>query len=534
MVVAAILSLRWRIVRHQYRRDWWRLLFVAAGAIWSVSIIPTLIVASHALSSRAFDVKQDALVAVATLLAVAWVVVPLLATGVDDSLEPARFAPWGIPVRRLMPGLVAASFTTVPAVFFAVVAALMASTWRGERHGAWVLIVAVVGAALSLATWVASARLAALWATRLLATRAAKAVLAALALVAVALVGATILVVRAEGVDSFLSGELATALEALARTPWAAGFAAPASVVLDHPWGAVWRLAMVAAWWVALLAAWRSAVGHALVNPVSRSGGALRSSDAILVAVTRSFPLIRVSRTARAVVARSARSWRIDPRYVAQVVGAIAMPTIIGAVAVAAFGSRGPWLFALPVALGVTIGWGRHNDLAYDASAVWLDVVSGVRGADVMRGRLVATLGWAAPAVITMAVVAAGFTGRWYALPSGLAVALGVLGISLGIASISSVLLPYRVPAPGESPFGAEPGTIGASLGAQVASSIATGIAVPVVAAPLLAAFLWGGAWWIVSAVVGIAFGLAGVWWGTRLAGSLYEKRAGRLVGMVS
>jgi ABC-2 type transport system permease protein len=534
VVVAAILSLRWRIVRHQYRRDWWRLLFVAAGAIWSISIIPTLILASHVLSSRTFEVKQDALVAVATLLAIAWVVVPLLATGVDDSLEPVRFAPWGIPARRLMPGLVAASFTTVPAMFFAVVAGVMASAWRGENHGVWVLVVAGVGAALSLATWVASAHLAALWATRLLATRAAKAVLVAIALAALAVVGATILVVQTNGLDSFLSSELATVLEALARTPWAAGFAAPTSVVLGHPWGAVWRLAVVAAWLVALLAAWRSAVGHALVNPVSRSGGALRASDAVLAAVTRTLPLMRVNRTTRAVWVRSARSWRIDPRYVAQVVGAVAMPAIVGGVAVAAFGSRGPWLFALPVALGVTIGWGRHNDLAYDASATWLDIVSGVRGADVMRGRLAATLGWAAPSVVTMAVAAAGLTGRWAALPSALAVALGVLGIGLGIASISSVLLPYRVPAPGESPFGAEPGTIGASLGAQVASSLATGVAVPVAAAPLLAAFVWGGPWWIVSAAVGVAFGLAGVWWGTHVAGTLYEKRAGRLIGLVS
>lgn len=533
-MVATILSLRWRIVRHQFSRDWWRMLFVVAGAIWSVSVIPTLLVASHALSLRTVDVKQDALVAVGTVLAFAWVVVPLLATGVDDSLEPARFAPWGIPPRRIMPGLVVASFTTVPAIFFAAVVGVMASTWRGENHGAWVMTVAVLGSALSLATWVASARLAVLWATRLLATRLAKAVLTTLALLAVALVGSTIIVVRADGLDSFLGVEMATTLTALARTPWAAGFAAPTSVALGEPWGAVWRLVMLAGWLAVLLAAWRSAVEHSLVNPVSRSGGPLRTSDGILAAVERKFPMWRATATTRAVLARSARSWRIDPRYVAQVVGAIAMPTIMGGVAVAAFGSRGPWLYALPIVLGITIGWGRHNDLAYDASAAWLDIVSGVRGAEVVRGRLLATAGWAAPSVAVMCVVAAAFTGRWEALLPVLVAAWGVLGISLGIAAISSVLLPYRVPASGENPFGAEPGSIGASLGAQAASSLATGIAVPFVVGPLVAAFMWGGPWWIAAVAVGVLCGGGGMWAGTHIAGALYDKRAGRLISMVS
>ncbi len=521
-------------MRHQFRRDWWRLLFVVAGAVWSVSVIPTLLVASNVLSTRTFDIKQDALVAVGTLLAFAWVIVPLLATGVDDSLDPVRFAPWGIPPRRLMPGIVAAAFTTVPALFFAMVAGFMAATWRGEAHAEWALVVAFVGAALSLATWVASARLATLWATRLLATRGAKLVLAGFLIAAVALVVATISALRSEGLDSFLGGEVAVTLQALARTPWAAGFAAPSAVAAGEPWGAVWRLVMVAVWLVALLAAWRSALEHSFVNPVSRASGTLRKSDIILTAVERSIPGWRGSPTTRAVFARSARSWRIDSRYVAQVVGAVAMPTILGGIAVAALGSRGPWLFALPLVLSLTIGWGRHNDLAYDASAVWLDIVSGVRGAGVFRGRLLATAGWAAPAVAIMSLVAAAVTDRWDALPSVMLVAMGILGVSLGIAAISSILLPYRVPAAGESPFGAEPGSIGASLGAQAASSMATGVAVPIVVAPLVAAFVWGGPWWFVSAAVGAAFGVGGVWFGTRIAGALYERRQGRLIGMVS
>ena len=78
--------------------------------------MPALVVGSAALSQNSFGVKEGALVALATILAVGWVVVPLLATGVDDSLEPARFAPWGIEAKRLMPGLTIAAFTSIPAI----------------------------------------------------------------------------------------------------------------------------------------------------------------------------------------------------------------------------------------------------------------------------------------------------------------------------------------------------------------------------------------------------------------------------------
>ena len=66
-MVAAILSLRWRILVNQFQRDWWRLLFVGIGAIWSVSIVPALVVGSAWLSKTPTDVKEGVLVALAAI-----------------------------------------------------------------------------------------------------------------------------------------------------------------------------------------------------------------------------------------------------------------------------------------------------------------------------------------------------------------------------------------------------------------------------------------------------------------------------------
>ena len=533
-MVAAILSLRWRILVHQFQRDWWRLVFVGIGAIWSISIVPLLVVGSAALSKTSFDVKEGALVALAALLALAWVLVPLLATGVDDSLDPSRFAPWGLDVKRLMPGLTLAAFTTIPAVLFVAVALIMAASWRGEDRQGTVLLVAFVGSVLTALTWVFSARVATLWAVRLLTTRATKFVVSAsLALAGVVVAGA-IVRVRSDGLASLLEDEVATLLTQLGRTPIGAGLAAPASIVVSNEWGAVWRLAVVAAWTIVLHFAWRDAVAHVLVHPAARGAGVRRSRDAILASGQRKgrvWSLIRP--VTRAVLVRTARSWRTDPRYIAQLVGAIVFPVMMGGLALMFAGDSQVWMAALPVALGVTIGWGRHNDLAYDSSGSWLDIVSGVRGADILVGRLLGVALWAGPAVVAASAAAAALAGRWDVFPAVAATAVGTLGVALGVASMTSVLMPYRVPAPGESPFGADAGSIGASLAGQVVSSVGTGVAVPFIVAPLVCAFVWGGVWWPVSIVWGPLAGAAIAWWGTSLGGRRYDARSGTLIGAV-
>jgi ABC-2 type transport system permease protein len=214
-------------------------------------------------------------------------------------------------------------------------------------------------------------------------------------------------------------------------------------------------------------------------------------------------------------------------------VGALVFPLLIGGLAFVFANQAGVWMAALPVALGITIGWGRHNDLAYDSSGAWLDIVSGVRGVDILRGRLLGVVLWAAPAVVAASAAVAGTAHRWDVLPAVAATALGALGVALGVASLTSVAMPYRVPAPGESPFGADAGSIGASLAGQVVSSAATGLVAPIALAPLACAFVWSGAWWAVSIVWAPLVGIAAALIGTSLAGKWYDARSGRLIGAV-
>lgn len=539
-MVAHLVRLRWTIVVHQLRRDWWRLLFVIAGAIWSLSIVPSVIAASIAIAGEPYDTRRDALVLIATVIGTGWVAVPLLATGVDDALDPVRFGPWGISAQRLMPGLTAAAFTTVPAVFFLAVAVVLGLAWRGAASGPWVLVAGLIGAILTAVSWVFAARVATLWAVRLLARRAAKWIVAMIVCAGIAGLAWAAGRVGDVGVEGVLEGDLSRVIEALGWSPAAAGFAAPAALVEADAAAAWARLGVQAAWVGVLWLAWSDGVAHALTHPVSRSASLPKRSDA-LIRLVMSRPFARIAHGRRlshaapvaAIAMRTARSWRTDPRYVTQAVGAVVVPSIVAAVAIAGADSTGVWLVAAPIALAVSIGWGRHNDLAYDASALWLDIVSGVRGRVVLVGRLIGTAVWSVPAVTAAVLVCVGLSHRWDIAPAAVASALGVLGASLSVASLTSVLIAYPVPAPGESPFGQSSGAIGASLAGQVVSSLATGIVVPLVSLPLLAAVVWGGWWHVLAVAVGLLCAAVVPGLACRGAGRIYDARSAQLLSAI-
>ena len=95
-------------------------------------------------------------------------------------------------------------------------------------------------------------------------------------------------------------------------------------------------------------------------------------------------------------------------------------------------------------------------------------------------------------------------------------------------------MLPYRAPGPGESPFGAEVGSVGAGLFAQVVSSLMTLVVLPLSVIPFALAVAVDARWGWVSAIVGTVAGVVVYLVGVRAGGVMYDRRAGDLVGAVS
>lgn len=94
-----------------------------------------------------------------------------------------------------------------------------------------------------------------------------------------------------------------------------------------------------------------------------------------------------------------------------------------------------------------------HNDVAYDSTAFWTHVASGVSGVADRLGRLVPIL------LIALPVLAVGITltlttiGRWSLVSVFIGVTISLFFSGLGLSSVASVLAPYAVTRPGDSPF---------------------------------------------------------------------------------
>ncbi len=529
-MVATVLGIRLRTAWHLLRREWWRALITGLGVLWMLAMLPSLLWIQAALARQDSGVRGDAMVVIALVSTLGWAIVPLVVASLDDTLDPARFRSVGASARALMPGLTLAALVTLPALFFAGMFVLFAFSWLPD--GALPVLVALVGLGLTFLCLVFGARVAVLWGTRVLASRHAKVATAATMLLGLAAVAPVGYVMFSQGLGAVLETDFGVLLEQLAITPLGAGAAAARNAVDGDWWGVAWRLGIQAAWALLLHLAWRANVDRALVTPLARGVGSRRRDDRVLDA-PRGLG-IPTDPAAAAVHARLRRAWLSDPRYLASLAGVLLLPASFLVLVVPVFDLDARWSYAVPLILAATIGWGRHNDVAYDSTALWLDVVSGRLGGAIMRGRLSATAAWALPVVVVAAVAALAWTGRWADAPGLLGTCLGVLGVSLGVAAVSSVLVPYRAPAPGQNPFGAEVGSVGAGLAAQLASSLAALALLPFVVVPFVLSVTVAPLWGWVACVVGAAAGIGAYVAGVRVAGAVYDRRSGRLLAAVA
>ncbi|WP_062516548.1 hypothetical protein [Demequina gelatinilytica] len=530
-MVATVVAIRLRAAWHLARREWWRLLIAGLGVTWMLTMLPWLVWGGAALARQSDEVRADLLVGLVAVLSIGWAVVPLMVAGLDDTLEPARFRTLGVSARTIMPGLTVAAFLTLPALFFALALGLLGLSWRVS--GPEALAVAALGLALAYGSMVLGARVSAAWAARVLSSRRAK--LATFAVLGLALAAAApvALVLFRDGLTAVIGADVEVLLDRLGTTPLGAGVAAPALAAEGDWLGAGWRIAMQAAWLLLVHAVWRVNVAHQLVAPLGRGGGARRRHDRILDPV-RGLVRPRDGATA-AVHARLVRAWVSDPRYLSSLVGVMLLPVTFFALVMPVFDLDPRWAYLVPIVLAVTIGWGRHNDVAFDSTALWLDVVSGRLGQAVLRGRLAATASWALPLIVVVALATVAWGGRWADAPGLLGTCVGVLGVSLGVAALSAVLVPYRAPAPGASPFGSEVGAVGAGLVAQLVSTLVLVLLVPFVVVPFVVALVaeapgWGAA----ACVLGIITGIGAYAGGVRAAGAVYNARSGRLLAAVA
>jgi len=437
--------------------------------------------------------------------------------GVADPLDPRRFALIGLPNGPLAAILAVAGLISVPIMALLAVAISSAIMWSqvGVPWGAGAasVVLGVVTCALLARTCMAL--------TSLFLRERRSRELSGVFLLAVVVVVVPVGVFLASlEWGRRVPPQLVEAVEILGRTPLGAAWAFPGLIAQGGDAGLSLFVAIAT---VIVLAGLWALLVHRLLTTTERPASVRERGGLAWFAVAPGTP-------GGAIAARSLFYWLRDPRYLVNIViipvtaAVTTIPLLIAGVP--------PAIVALvPVPfIALFLGWLPHNDVAYDSTAVWMHVGSGVRGFSDRIGRLVPVLFIGIPLLAIAIPVAIVFHGRWAILPALVGVCASLFLSGLGLSSISSALAPYAVSHPGESPF-EQPQRIGAT-GAIAQSVVLFGaivLSIPALwwgwlaidgDAEAATTALWGGA--------GIGFGVLVV--GLAVGSVLFERRGGRIM----
>lgn len=512
-MVAHLVRLKLTLLRNIFRRSRAQSIGALAGILYLGFIVA---VTAAGIGALRVSVEDARLViplggAIGVML---WTLVPLLAFGSDPTLDPQRFATFAIPPRQLAIGLVLAGLLGLPAIATTLLALATVVAWS---HTPFATAVALVAAVVGVLTCVTLSRWVSAIATTALSSRRGRDLAGFVGVVVLVAVAPIASLVGSASED--LGGTFETAARVAGWTPFGWVWAAPGDVAVGELGTGLVRLGLGIAFLGLVVGLWTRAVSSQVENPrlVSAVGRGRRDSGLGLFARLPGSP-------AGSVAARSLTYWLRDPRYQVSLVLTPFVPLALLVPYGAADVGWAPLLMAPLVAF--LLGFSEHNAVSYDSTAFWLHVAAGVKGRDDRWGRILPSLMLAAVLVPVYTGVGVWLGGRLDLLPAVLGLSLGLLGAGYAVSSVLSVLLPYPVPKPGESPLSAPPGAAGMSMLAQTIASAAMLILVAPVG--VLAWLSWTGSSWAPwsAGLLGIVLGAALTLVGVRVGGMIFDRRA--------
>jgi len=498
------------------RRSPWQLFGLAIALVYGVGA--TVLAVAGLLTARLvthLEVLHEVLTVAGSAVLVGFLLFPLV-FGVDDTLDPRRFSLFGIGTRKLATGLALAALIGVPSLAVVVASAASVVTWSRDVGSTLIALVcaAAYASAAVLGSRVTSALAALAFAGR--RSRDAATVLGVLVILAVPVL-LWLLVGRVAG-----GGDAASGLaDVLGWTPLGAAVSAPGRAALGDWAPALLQALIAVATPAALWVAWQALVGKLLVTPEHATASRRHVGLGWFA---------RLPGSAGAVAARSMTYWGRDVRYWVSIVLIPVVPFLMAAaLLISGVPAHLVVLLPLPV-MCLFLGWSVHNDVAYDGTALWLHVASGVSGPADRLGRIFPVLLIGVPLVIVGGVVTAVLYGSMTVLPAVIGLSAAVLLVGAGLSSVASALFPYPATKPGQSAFTQPQSSGGFAALVQSLSFFAIVAAVSPVIALLVLGIVVDRLWLGWAMVAGVSIGVVALVGGVWLGGWIFERRATRLM----
>jgi ABC-2 type transport system permease protein len=515
-VVAQLLRLRLTLLANSFRRRPARLFGMILALAYLLALGIMLTAALAGLGSTTPGIARSVLTVVGSLVIGGAVLLPFV-FGIDDPLDPRRFALFGMRPGRLALDLAIAAAASLPALLVATLAIVQVTVWA--HHGA--TFVAVVAAILIVPTCVLAARVATALASSLFTSHRWRETTGILLLSVLAVAAPLVAFLAVADWQGYGLPMIRRLGAALAWTPLGAAWSAPGDAALGHPETALAKLALSFGGLLLLALAWRVLVGALLVRRPRERVVRMSSRLGWFEALPDS-PL-------GAIAARSLSYWGRDARY-RVALAIIPVVPVFMVVALLVAGVPGEFVAWIPVpVMCLFLGWNVHNDVAHDSTAFWAHVSASTRGSDDRWGRIIPPLFVGVPLALVGSAVTVTVTGAVETLPGLLGLSLCVLFVSLGVSSFVSAAFPYPAVRPGDSPFAQPQAMDNSSSGIQSLSLLVSIVLSAPVAAllvlmpelPDLQYIALGG-----GLALGLPVLLGGVYWG----GHIVNRRAPELL----
>jgi len=516
-VVATLVKLRFLLLVNGFKKSPWQIVAVVLGALYGLFLLFAAVVGLVVLRGAPVDLARTIVVLAGAATILGWIFLPVLTSGIDQTVDTARLAPFPVPINTLVLALGVSGVLGVPGVVTSVAALGTVVTWSRDPLSTFA---ALVSAVVGVLTAVVGSRMLAALASRIGAGRRAREARTLIVFIPILLLGPIIFLVS--GLLRNVADVLPAIAEVVSWTPFGAVWAVPADVASGDFAKAGFELLIALATLVIFVALWRWGLARALERPARAAAAQVSRRGSGLFDVFPGTPT-------GAVAARALTYWIRDPRYAQSLITIPLVPALL--FFWGGFGGNLAILVWVGPVIAVLLSMSIYTDISYDNTAFALHLQTGVSGVADRLGRVIALATFAVPGSLLLVVGSVAISSTWSLLPGLLGITVGILLTGFGVSSLVSGRFTFAVPAPGDSPFKAKPGG-GFSL---MLSTFATWSILGVLVAPELVLALVGFATgqpifgWL-SIVVGLMVGATLLFLGVRLGGRILDQRGPELL----
>lgn len=523
-LIPLLMKLKWALWKRSYRKNVGKIIGTAIGVLYAGGGLVGLVFAFIGLTLASgegamFPAVIRGLGAVTVLV---WLLIPIFAFGLDDTLDPRRFALFPRSAKELQPGMFAAAALSLPTLLTMVavaIATVFEVIWL-LAFGAgtlWVVLALVALIPANLAGIALCLLLPRAWFAHSASRSSSRSgrelggIFGMLLFLGV-IYGFSVSVQGLTDLDFDLVREWSLiAVSVLAWTPFGALFAIPMDLAEGQVLVALVRALIGAVTIVAVWLWWRRSLDLALTSALT---GDASSGTA---KVTSLVPRWVKPSPFGAALGRSLRYWRRDTRYLAAVAIYPLVFVFLIAMGLVLPESR-PMMLVMAVLMAGLTGISLSNEIGFDGPAGWVNITAGMDARANLLGRVAAIALIMVPAALLAMIAIPLLYGVPHLIPL---LVLGTAGLMLtgwGVSLIVGVLLPYPTSAPGTNPMRDKSASSANAFLAMGAASL--GVFVPQLPAIGLAA--WGvlrGSLMIqvIAGMVALTIGVLMLWLGVRI-----------------